>query len=99
MELDKSILDAFEKAGLPLEFFTPESEDGMPMWQYDGYYDGSNVTVQLYVGLNGLGRVGVFGDYFANSNNIYSLTCNMSDWLGEYAKYLPAMKLGEDLVF
>lgn len=99
MMLDDAIIKMFKDNGMPLEYFAPESDEGMPLWQYDGYSEGSNVTVQLFVGVNRLNKVGVFGEYYANSNNSFSLSVSMDEWLLEYGKYLGQIKRGEDLKF
>jgi len=93
--MDK-IIAAFAKAGLELEFFKGD-EDLRDMWQYDGFGKKVDVVVQLCLGINGLGREGIFGTYTAVSGKGWDLSCCKADWLETFGADVAAMGQGKDL--
>ena len=94
LTLDPAIIAAFAAHGIVLEYH-PEFNEGRGLWQYDGGPDGA--LIELWVGINGTGNVGVFGTYDAGDfGEQYGLACNMADWVECYGQYIPFMAKGEE---
>jgi hypothetical protein len=95
-ELDPKIVAAFKANGMELTYH-PELNEGAGLWDY---YADSDVgpIINLWVGINGCNRIGVFGTYDAGYwGGTYSLASNMDEWLECYEKYFMAMKEGREL--
>jgi len=93
--LDTNIIAAFKANGMELTYY-PELNEGAGLWIHDGGSEGP--IVELWVGINGNNRVGVFGTYDAGYwGGTYSLALTMDDWLGHFKKYFMAMKEGREL--
>jgi hypothetical protein len=94
LTLDPAIIAAFSAHSIELEH-RPELNEGRGLWQYDDGPDGA--IIELWVGINGTGNVGVFGTYDAGDfGQQYGLSSNMSDWIENFAQYLPFMAKGEE---
>ena len=86
-----SIINAFANAGLALDYFSD-----CDLYQYDGYDHGNNILVQFNTGINGNNKPAIFGEYRSNSDQSYSITGTIEEWVDEFSKYLPYMAKGED---
>jgi hypothetical protein len=95
LTLDPKIIEAFAAVGITLEYIPADTNAKHDIWQYDGGPNGA--IIELWVGINGAGREGVFGTYDAGDfGQQYSLSSCMSDWLENYGQYLPFIAKGED---
>lgn len=95
LTLDPAIIAAFSAHGIELTHY-PEHNEGRGTWQYDGGPDGA--IIELWVGINGANREGVFGTYDAGDfGNSYSLSCCMSDFVENHADSFKDMAAGREL--
>ena len=94
LTLDPKIIKAFKNAGIALEYIPADANAKHAIWQYDGGLSG--VVVELWVGINGARREGVFGYYSTFKGQQYSLASCMNDWLENYGEYLHYMAKGEE---
>lgn len=78
----EAIVAFFASIGYPLEHF-PETEEMGELWQYDGY-PGNEKCVQLTLGRNGLGKLGVFGSVDLTYEKGYDVSCSVDGWLATF---------------
>lgn len=94
LTLDPKVIAAFAKHNIVLEHIPADGDCDRDFWVFDGGHGGP--VVELWVGINGHGHEGVFGTYSASDYTEYSLACRMSDWVENYAQYIPYMVKGEN---
>ena len=73
----EAIVAFFAAIGYPLEHF-PQTDVMRELWQYDGY---DEKCVQLSLGQNGLGKLGVFGSVDLSYEKGYDVSCSLDGWL------------------
>jgi len=91
MESLNNIVAWFAENGMPLEHF-PEEGDFREMYQFDGvtWTEGGylSLLVQFYVGINGLGKHGVFGDITFCDGSSIDITCSEDSWLEDMVPWI-----------